>query len=245
MTALPAELADIEAHVVVAIPCQDQVAAGFMYDLAALIGFTMKFCPKISVQMTMVRGTLLPAQRHLLVTGALKHDPTHILWLDADMRFPKETLLKLLALKLPIVATNYPTRRSPIIPTAENSAEGLLFTGADDTGLIEADRVGMGVMLTEASVFKKLPVPWFAVGFNKTSGEYVGEDVFFCQAARKAGYTVFVDMDLSNEIRHLGEFAYGMQHARVTLESTIEQQAKVPAIVSPTDADMKELSLVP
>jgi hypothetical protein len=243
MTALPKELTEITANVVIAVPCQDTVAAGFMYDLAMLVGFTTKYCPNIAIHMTMVRGTIIPAQRHLLVTGALKHEgATHILWLDADMRFPKETLLKLLALNLPIVCANYPTRRQPIIPTAENSSEGLLFTGEDDVELIEAERVGMGVMLTQLDIFRALPTPWFAVGFNKASGEYVGEDVFFCQLARKAGYQVFVDPRLSNEIQHLGEFAYKMVHAKVTLESA---QTQLPTILPPTDVERRELNLVP
>ena len=40
-------------------------------------------------------------------------------------------------------------------------------------------------------VFYNLPAPWFQ--FVKTDQGTIGEDFWFCQEARKAGYKIFVD----------------------------------------------------
>ena len=44
---------------------------------------------------------------------ALAVDATHILWLDSDMRFPADTLGRLLARNRDIVGANYCARRFP------------------------------------------------------------------------------------------------------------------------------------
>ena len=67
-----------------------------------------------------MRGTYLPQQRMTLVKEAFQSGSTHILWIDSDMRFPKDALIRLLDRDLPIVGANYPMRRTPIIPTATN-----------------------------------------------------------------------------------------------------------------------------
>lgn len=48
--------------------------------------------------------------------------------------------------------------------------------------------IGAGALWVRAEVFKKLPFPWFMSGY-RSDGHYVGEDIFFCEQARAAGFT--------------------------------------------------------
>ena len=77
----------------------------------------------------------------------------------------------------------------------------------------------MGVMLVDVDVFRAIGKPYFALGYNKTTDDYAGEDAFFCERARVAGYRVQVDHDLSAHVEHCGALRFTMAHARMTLEA--------------------------
>lgn len=196
--------------IAVLLPSQDTVSAGFAYDLARLFGSNG------GLTIFNVRGTYIPQQRATLVNAALDAGATHMLWIDSDMRFPPNGLIRLLEHQHPIVATNYPTRRAPILPTAEHNMEGSLFTNPDDTGLVEVSHCGMGFMLVDAEVYKNIGEPYFALGWNPTTKDYAGEDIYFCEKARKHGYKIMIDQELSQEIRHVGEMEYRAEHALMT-----------------------------
>lgn len=152
-------------------------------------------------------GSHLPQGRHRLVDYALEADCSHILWLDDDMAFPRDTLRRLLAHKLPIVAANCTMRRMPVTTTAQRDGERVPSSGK--SGLEEVETVGMAVMLTETEIFRKLPQPWFAMPYDKLSpNTYMGEDVFFCKLARHFGYRIMIDHDLSVQIGHVGQLEY-------------------------------------
>jgi hypothetical protein len=63
-------------------------------------------------------GTLIASQRMELARQALEEKVDFLLWLDSDMRFPKETIGYMMSLDRDIVAANYATRRMPIKPVA-------------------------------------------------------------------------------------------------------------------------------
>ncbi len=197
-------------RVAICTPCPDTVSAGYAFDLAKLTGHLPA---DITWTLFQCKGTILPQQRATLVGLAQDWTATHVLWLDADMRFPVDTLTRLLAHDAPIVAANYPTRRAPIRPVAEHREQGVLLTTAEDEGLVEVTHCGMGVMLVDTEVYRTVPGPWFAIGYSKTSGGYQGEDVFFCDQATKHGFPILVDQSLSQQVRHVGEFEYASRHA--------------------------------
>ena len=216
MSVLVNEAGDAMPKVLVGVPCGDDVKAGFAQDLALMLSYTTFVKPKMEVSLAFLRGTYLPRARAGLVQYALDRTCTHLLWLDGDMRFPKDTLLRLLAHEKPVVAANYPMRTHPIIPTVITEDRMPLF---ENEGLVEAKACGMGVMLTSMDVFQAIGKPWFAVGYNRGLDDYSGEDTFFCERARQSGFPVLIDGPLSEEVGHLGEFAYGMVHARMTRDA--------------------------
>ena len=201
--------------VMVAIPSGDQWAAGFGLDLALLMAYTTFARPDTEVSIYNLKGTYLPRARAALAQKAIDLCASHILWLDSDMRFPKDTLIRLLAHGRSIVAANYPTRQPPILPIATDADGALLFDRPAEP-LLAVRTAPMGCMLTATQVFLDLKKPWFAVGYSPAVDDYAPEDTFFCQQARAHQYQVLVDSALSEQVRHVGTMEFSMDHARMT-----------------------------
>lgn len=204
--------------IAICIPTRDMVHAGFAFDLANMVGyFTASGAGSINI--LYVSGTLIADQRVDLATAALTQNADYLLWLDSDMRFPKDALSRLLAHDKPIVGCNYSQRAVPPKPTAHISLGGGEFkhvwTNPEDKGLQEVGYLGFGCMLTKAEVFKKMERPWFHLGYSTKNHKFIGEDVYFCIQAQKAGYPVLLDHDLSKEIGHIGSFEFRHEHTYI------------------------------
>jgi hypothetical protein len=159
------------------------------------------------------QGTLIVNQRQELAQASLDAGATHIIFIDADMRFPKDSIFKLLMADKDIVAANYCTRKLPLrsVAFADDSSQERVYSGPDDTGLQAVAAVGMGLMAIKAEVFEKMPKPWFHIHYQ--NGVYSGEDIWFCRGAREMGFEVFIDHDLSQDVRHSGAFEFSNAHA--------------------------------
>lgn len=202
--------------VAVCVPCRDQVCAGFSFDLANLVGFHAAAGMKIGLYHS--PGTLIADQRVNLAKKAIEEGATDLLWIDSDMRFPKDALHRLLGRGKTIVGANYATRRIPVKTTAlVLGDEGWIHipTRKDSTGLEAVTAVGMGLMLTSADVFKDLADPWFHIGYSTKNAIFLGEDVSFCMQAAKKGHTTYIDHDLSKEVKHIGSFEFVLEHSEI------------------------------
>lgn len=219
MTTLLDEAGNKRHKVMVAVPCGgEMVHADFAYDLARMVGYTQMVRPDMGLLIYHVKGTYLPRARASLVNEAMEQNCTHILWLDSDMRFPKNALLHLLGHDKPVVAVNYPTRQHPILPTAIGLDKNPMFAGE---GLQACYTCGMGVMLVDLDVFAKIGKPYFALGYSKAVDDYSGEDTYFCEMARRNGYEVLIDWPLTEQVGHCGGLTFHMEHARATLEAIV------------------------
>lgn len=200
--------------IMIGIPARDVINASFAHDLAVLVGWHCKNFPEHEVGISTKLGTLIVNQRQDLAKEAILAGSDYLLFLDADMRFPETTLARLLARDKDIVACNYPTRRVPPKPTAFKSHHPTirLYTDEDSTGCEEVAAVGAGVMLIKVDVFKNMDLPLFDVVWDEYHLNFMGEDLYFCKKAREAGYTVWVDQDLSQKIMHVGMFEYLNAH---------------------------------
>ncbi len=209
--------------VAVCVPARDMVHTAFAFDLARAVAFHTATCGD-RVLLFQSLGTLICNQRQELATEAIEAGADWILYLDSDMRFPKDVIRRLLAHGEPVVAANYATRRAPVQPVAFRHA-GLcdrVPTGPDSSGLEAVFAVGMGVFMVKADVFERLPLPWFQIGWAPGLGDFVGEDLHFCRLLGDHGIPVLIDHDLSKEIRHLGGFEYELNHAWLLGQSETE-----------------------
>jgi GT2 family glycosyltransferase len=187
---------------------------GTAFDLAVMCAYDSRFRTGHQSIYT-VAGTLIFDQRNKLAEEALKEGADYILWIDADMRFPKNTIETLIKHDKPIVGVNATTRTAPVRPTAKNlhiDFENKLnhwipVVSKDKTGLEKITAIGCGVMMVKREVFENTPKPWF--WFEQIPGDkLLGEDVYFCVKAQDAGFNTYVDHSLSNMIGHVGSYTY-------------------------------------
>jgi len=204
--------------VAICVPCRDTVMTGFAFDLAKLCAYEgVTRCAKGgSLMIYQVPGTLIFNQRERLAEEALKDGADAILWVDSDMRFPKDALEILLSRDLPIVGVNATTRRFPVKPTAldidPETNDLVKVNSKGKTGLEQVMGVGFGMVLIKKEVFLAAQKPWF--WFEQTDkGGTIGEDIYFCAKAYDAGYQTVIDHDLSMHIRHIGTYEYGWDDA--------------------------------
>lgn len=191
------------------------MAIGTAFDLAVMSAFDAKHRDG-ELGVYTVNGTLIFDQRQKLAKAALDDGCDYVLWIDSDMRFPKNTIERLLKHDKPICGVNATTRTIPVKATAkylkidleEKTNTWLQVSSKGKTGIERVASIGCGVMLVKREVFEKTPEPWF--WFYQLPGEKVlGEDVHFCIAAQDAGFETWVDHGLSNEIGHVGDYTYG------------------------------------
>ena len=204
--------------VAICVPCRDTVMTGFAFDLAKLCAYEgVTRCAKGgSLMIYQVPGTLIFNQRERLAEEAIKDGADAILWVDSDMRFPKDALEILLSRDLPIVGVNATTRRFPVVPTAldidPETGDLVKVQSKGKTGLEQVMGVGFGMVLIKKEVFLAAQKPWF--WFEQTDkGGTIGEDIYFCAKAFDAGFQTVIDHDLSMHIRPIGTYEYGWDDA--------------------------------
>lgn len=209
------------SKIFVAIPSHDHCPITFAYDLAALSAYTVAALPEqVPYGVNLVSGTYVHAARQQLAEEALRQGASHILWLDSDMRFPKEALVRLLQHDKDVVGINYAKRGIPpgfvgIKQIGDDEDVGSkLETNADSEGLESVGALGFGCLLMKTDVLKAMPdgEPWFWFDFLPKRRQMVGEDVYFFRLVHDAGFEVFCDHDLSKECGHTGEMTYRVQH---------------------------------
>ena len=197
----------------ICIPAKETLYTEFSVRLYQLLKFNWE--NNIQCELFINTGTALSHQREASVLNAQKYQATHILWLDSDMIFPKNTAKKLLDHNLKIVCANYITRRPPhyfigrtndVFDKDGNWNQEPNLYNTNDV-LTEVNYIGMGCMLTDIEVFHTIPRPWFEIKKHPKSHEYIVEDANFCQLARQFGYKIVVDNALTKQIKHIGIFA--------------------------------------
>lgn len=178
---------------VIITPSRDVMHAAYTYDLVELI----RRDPTVRYGMSL--GSMLGNLRQAMVQGALSNGATHILMIDSDMRFPPDTLDRLLAHQVDIVGANYVPRGGQ--GTTARYSDGGYVPSKARNGLEPVHVIGCGVVLIAATVFRALDPPWFPTPWDED--QFVSEDVYFCARAVKAGFTPYVDHDLSRDVKHI------------------------------------------
>jgi hypothetical protein len=194
----------------------DMLHADFAYSLAQMC--MHEVTRGIHIGACNVKTTLIDVGRIRGMVEALKHNSSHVLCLDSDMKFPPDTLKRLLHWNKAIVGCTYSQRRSPRALTHESMDR---TTNLDRSKpLQEVRSLGFGCILIRTDVLRATPRPWFEVELSTkldATGveEHRSEDRLFCDKARAAGFEVFLDVALSQELEHLGTFGFKLEHVEV------------------------------
>jgi len=193
--------------ILIGVPTRGDVCAGTANDLIALICRS-----QIPLAINFSVGSVLPGNRELLAEQAIEMGASHLFFVDSDMRFPPDTLNRLLAHEKPIIGANAVTRKGFIRPYA-GGFDGMPVYSNGKTGVEKVLTVGAGLLLIDCNVFKSLEKPWFMFHYMPGIG-HGGEDAYFCRCADAKGFETWVDHDLAHDVRHIGTMEYGMEHAQ-------------------------------
>ena len=140
--------------------------------------------------------------RNTIVLRALELDCTHLIFLDADMVYPIDTITKLLSHDKDIVGA-LTFKRCPDFNPLCLSGEPYEMTQIDPIPeeLFEVTATGTGCLMVKTHVFESLDFPWFK--FDQHDGHLVGEDIGFCYKAKEEGFKIYVDPTVRTE--HLSQ----------------------------------------
>lgn len=205
--------------VLIAVPTSGDIKAATVTSL-----INMMFVTKQAVMLDIKTSSLIHRNRNHFARRALKEGFDYVLMIDADMRFPHDTLDRLLAHDKDVVGAFCTTRQRPVKPVVgkfvwnDDPKEVMrvdTILDLPERGLVQVDTIGMACTLLSRRALKKAGERPFNFVFNSEGKEF-GEDQAFCMRAASEGVRVYVDMDLS--IIHYGDYPYSEQEYRAEQE---------------------------
>lgn len=180
--------------------------------------------------------------RNLIIDDAIASDCSHILFIDDDMAFAPNSLIKLIRHDLDIVSGLYFNRvypHPPVIFDALGAGFVRHWMQDGESGLIEIGACGFGFVLVKTSVFVRMEPPY--VRHGELEVDKRNEDIGFCIRARAAGYRIYCDLDVV--IGHMGvatfwpSYVNGVWYTAVDTGSnelmTVKQQTSKIEIKTP------------
>jgi hypothetical protein len=136
--------------------------------------------------------------------GTLDYD--YQVWIDSDMVWTGNDVLKLLSHNKPIVSGCYPTHNNTEFPIVEKldynkllqdgKFEFMKRTELDTKAeLFPVSYTGFGFVAVAKGVMERMPYPWFKPRWVEQGdfSEFTAEDVGFCWSAADIGETIYVD----------------------------------------------------
>ncbi len=161
-----------------------------------------------------VGNSLIADARNRLVRNFLNSDYTDLLFIDSDIGWEPESVLRLLSWQTPLVAGVYPKKRDDVSFVVKFGA-----TIQARGELLTADRVGTGFMRIHRDCLSSLvkahpewqmldedgqPGKGYYAVFNTAivDGVFVSEDYLFCDRWRELGGEVLIDPQIP--LDHIG-----------------------------------------
>ena len=212
--------------VFIAMPCYDSVKINTMLSIFKLIQQLSK--SGIEVGIHTMKSPLIHQARNHLTSVFLTTQYQYLLFIDSDVEFEAEAVVRMIVAKKNIVCTPYRAKSEDIakhVYTVEFKDPKNILVLAE--GLVEIEAGPTGLMLIDRKVFKKIiknhpdlkiknkavPSPgashefyynFFNFGF--INGYAMGEDVSFCRLARGDGFKIFAN--IQSPTVHHGSFAW-------------------------------------
>ena len=182
----------------------------------------------IEVGMNTMKSPLIHQARNYLTSVFLTTQYQYLLFIDSDVEFEPEAILRMLVAKKEIICTPYRVKAEQLdkhIYTVEfKDPKHVPFLPG---GLVEIEAGPTGLMLIDRKVFEKIiknyphlkiknkatPTAdkshefyynFFDFGFNE--GYSTGEDISFCRLARKNDFKIYANTE--SRTQHHGSYAW-------------------------------------
>jgi len=184
----------------------------------------------INFRITTLRNeSLVPRARNILNAMFLESTCTHLFFIDADIEFEPESIVRMLAMNKPIITSAYPKKTLPI-----DYAINLKFSDPErkkvriENGAVEVLDASTGFFCVKRSVMDKMIEAYpelhyrndssidskfnpFCYSFFDTihdpdDNRYLSEDYTFCRRWQAIGGTVWLDPN--TKLNHIGSFTF-------------------------------------
>jgi hypothetical protein len=191
-------------NVVVATPLVESMKMRTVMSLLGITTDAQKNGIKMSV--VFVKDSLLHEARRNAVLKAKGLNATHIFFFDSDMGIQSDAVSKLLSYDKDIVGVNYHAKALPLRSVIKFQDENGVVIQAEvpQNSLFKCFACGTGAMLIKMDVFDRIDQPWFFYEMTPTLS--MGEDVWFCRQAQRAGIEVWCSSEI--ECKHIGDYEY-------------------------------------
>lgn len=189
---------------------------------------------RINFRITTLRNeSLIPRARNILTAMFMESDCTHLMFIDADIEFDPESVIRMLAVStLPehgFVAGAYPKKTLPV-----DYAINLKFSDPNSArvhmrnGVVEVLDASTGFMLIRRDVIEKLMQAhpelhykndssidgkynkycWalFDTWLDPDDNRYLSEDYTFCRRWQKIGGKIWIDPN--TKLNHVGSYTF-------------------------------------
>jgi len=218
-----------KSSICIAMPCYDSVKINTMLSIFQLIQLLGK--GGIEVGINTMKSPLIHQSRNYLTAVFLTTEYSHLLFIDSDVEFAPEAVLRMLMAKKDIICTPYRAKN----PDLNNHTYTVKFPDPKvipilPGGLVEIEAGPTGLMLIDRKVFEKIiknrpdlkiknrvnpgikedekshSFYHLFFDFAFEDGYTMGEDLSFCKLARKEGFKLYANID--SMTAHRGEYAW-------------------------------------
>lgn len=184
----------------------------------------------ISFRVTTLRNeSLVTRARNILVAMFLESDATHLMFIDADIEFNPESIIRLLAMDKDIAVGAYPKKTLPV-----DYAINFKFIDPQhkkvnvENGAVEVLDASTGFFLVKREVFNKMILAYpelhykndssidhkfdkfcyafFDTGIDKKDNRYLSEDYYFCRNWQNIGGKIWLDP--TTKLNHVGSYTF-------------------------------------
>lgn len=190
-------------HVMFGLPTREMVHTDWALSL---VGVAVRSCFMVEFSTANPRSCYVQTNRNDVVEAALQQQCDFIFWWDPDIEAPADSLLRLLAHDKDIVGGTYIRRSEPygLMGKATSHVGALPLEG-----LIEMDFLPGGFLLTKTSVYRKMEPPWFWLTHHPNGRVDLGDDSYFFDKAKKAGFRAFMDPSITAQLKHHTDVGIG------------------------------------
>ena len=216
----------LKPTVYIAMPCYDSVKINTMLSVIKLVQQLARSGIKVGINT--MKSPLIHQARNYLTSVFLTTEYEYLLFIDSDVEFEPESVMRMLVAKKRIVCTPYRVKAEKLdkhIYTVEfKDPKNIPFLPG---GLVEIEAGPTGLMLIERMVFERIiknhpelkikneAMPnagkshefyynFFDFGFN--DGYATGEDISFCRLAREIDFKIYANTESITS--HHGSWAW-------------------------------------
>jgi glycosyltransferase involved in cell wall biosynthesis len=209
----------MKTSVFIGIPCYGDVKVGTA-DSLFLLAQTLAG-NQIASKLMWAKSPYVGKCRNMLVSAFLKSGAEYLLFIDADVEFYPEAVMKMINSKKKVVCTLYRVKKLDLVveyPIVLDNKETLLV---DDNDMMKIKVGPAGLMLIHRSIFETLiekhpelkikndkDDPDMYDFFNSVfkDGYWYGEDVSFCHMLTKLGIDIYAN--IGSETVHHGNYGW-------------------------------------